>query len=64
VPSKQNHPERKFQVGQHIRVNLHTGLIEEATIRAIVEDKDGLRLQVDFVHEQTALIHAWQVVDD
>jgi len=25
-------------------VNLHTGRIEEATIRAIVEDKDGLRL--------------------
>jgi len=64
VPSKPKQPERKFQVGQHIRVNLHTGRIEEATIRAIVEDKDGLRLQVDFGHEQTALIHVWQVVRD
>ena len=27
-------------------------------------DEDGLKLQVDFGHEQTALIHAYQVVED
>ena len=30
----------------------------------MVERTDGLRLQVDFGHEQTALIHVWQVVKD
>jgi hypothetical protein len=57
-------PERQFHVGQKIRINLHSGRIEEATIRAIVEHADGLRLQVDLGFEQTALIHEWQVVED
>ena len=34
----------------------------DAVIRAVVEHTDGLRLQVDFGNEQTALIHTWQVV--
>jgi hypothetical protein len=63
-PANQNHQTAKFEVGEHIRVNLHTGRIEEAVIKAIVEHTDGLRLQVDFGHEQTALIHEWQVVED
>jgi transcription antitermination factor NusG len=61
VPKK---PERQFHVGQKIRINLHAGRIEEATVKDIVEHTDGLRLQVDFGHEQTALIHVWQVVGD
>ena len=56
-------PER-FHVGQKIHINLHAGRIEEATIRAIVEHADGLRLQVDFGFNQTALIYEWQVVGD
>jgi hypothetical protein len=31
-------------------------------IPAVVEQTDGLPLQVDFGNEQTALIHEWQVV--
>ncbi len=57
-------PEPKFHVGQRIQINLHSGRIEDATVKAIVEHTDGLRLQVDFGHEQTALIHLWQVVED
>jgi transcription antitermination factor NusG len=62
MPSKK--PEREFRVGEKVRVNLHVGKISEATIRAIIPQTDGLRLQVDFGFEQTALIHMWQVVDD
>jgi hypothetical protein len=64
IASVSNKPERQFHVGQKIRINLHAGRIEDATVKAIVERTDGLRLQVDFGHEQTALIHAWQVVED
>jgi len=53
-----------YKVGDKIRVNLHRGKIEDAVIRAVIEHKDGLKLQVDFGHEQTALINAWQVVKD
>ena len=61
---KQKQLERRFEVGQHIRVNLlPTGRIEEAVIRAIVERADGPSLRVDF-GEQTALIRAWQVLSD
>jgi hypothetical protein len=59
-----NQPEGKFKVGNKIRVNLHHGKIEDAVVRAVIEDKDGLKLQVDFGYEQTALIHAYQVVED
>jgi hypothetical protein len=57
-------PERQFQVGQRIRINVHSGRLEDATVKAIVEHTDGVRLQVDFGHEQTALIQMWQVVED
>jgi hypothetical protein len=62
MPSRK--PEREFRVGEKVRVNLHAGKIVDATIRAIIPQTDGLRLQVDFGLEQAALIHVWQVVDD
>jgi hypothetical protein len=57
-------PEPEFHVGQRIRINVHGGRIEDATVKAIVEHTDGLRLQVDFGHERTALIRLSQVVED
>jgi hypothetical protein len=30
--------------------------IEETTIKAVIEHTDGVRLQVDFGHDQTALV--------
>jgi hypothetical protein len=62
MPSKR--PEREFRGGEKVRVNLHAGKIVDATIRAIIPQTDGLRLQVDFGFEQSALIHVWQGVDD
>jgi hypothetical protein len=55
---------KKFNPGQHIRIKLSGGRIENATIEAIIERTDGVRLQVDFGHEQTTLIEEWQVVKD
>jgi len=50
-------------VTDKIRVNLHHGKIEDAVIRAVIEHTDCLKLQVDFGHEQTALIDTRQVVE-
>jgi hypothetical protein len=58
VPAKNNEP--KYKVGDQIEISLNNQIID-ATIRAVIENTD-LRLQVDFGHEQTALIYAWQVV--
>jgi hypothetical protein len=51
-----------YAVGDRLKVNLHTGSIVEATIKAIIERTDGKRLQVDFGEGETALVHLWQVV--
>jgi hypothetical protein len=50
-------------VGDRIKVNLHTGRIVEATIKAVINRTDGPRLQVDFGKDETALIRSWQVVE-
>jgi hypothetical protein len=63
MPSAKNPDDRQFRVGDKIRVNLHHGKIEGAVVRAVIHDSDGLKLQIDFGHEQTALIDRWQVVE-
>jgi len=47
-----------------IRVNLHDGKIEDAVVRAVLQDADGTKLQVDVVGlDLTALIDTRQVVE-
>jgi hypothetical protein len=44
-----------------VLVKLSGGRIVEATIKAVVETTEGVRLQVSFGNE-TALIYSWQMV--
>ena len=53
--------ERQFQVGDRVTVTLHTGRLVEATVRAIVKNTDGVRLQVDYGKDETALVELWRV---
>ena len=53
------------EVGDEVRVNLHHGKIEDAVVRAVIQDDDGIKLQVDVIGlDLTALIDTRQVVDD
>ena len=62
MPAKD--PKREFKVGDKIRVNLHHGKIEDAVVRAVIEDSDDMKLQVDVVGlDLTALIDTRQVVE-
>jgi transcription antitermination factor NusG len=62
VPAKE--PKRDFEVGDKVRVNLHHGKIEDAIVRAVNHDDDGIKLQVDVVGlDLTALIDTRQVVE-
>jgi hypothetical protein len=45
----------------NLLVKLSGGRIVEATIKAVVETTEGVRLQVSFGSE-TALIYPWQMV--
>jgi hypothetical protein len=38
VPAKK--PDRQFNVGDKIRVNLHHGKIEDAVVRAVIQQID------------------------
>jgi hypothetical protein len=61
---KASHSElQDYAVGDHVKVNLHTGRIVEATIKAVIERTGGKRLQVDFGKDETALVYLWQVVE-
>ena len=57
-------PHRQFKVGSKITVNLDHGKIEDASVRAVIQDDDGLKLHVDVVGlDLTALIDTQQVVE-
>ena len=53
----------KYKVGDHVLVKLSGGRIVEATIKAIVDTTEGVRLQVSF-GDETARIYLWQIVED
>jgi len=64
VPPTKKPDDRQFKVGDKIRIKLHRGKIEDAVIRAVIQDDDGIKLQVDVVGlDLTALIDTRQVVD-
>ena len=62
---KASHSEQEAScaVGDRLKVNLHTGRIVDATVKAVIEHTGGKRLQVDFGKDETALVHLWQVVE-
>lgn len=53
----------KHKVGDHVLVKLSGGRIVEATVKAIIDTTDGVRLQVSF-GEETARIYEWQIVKE
>jgi hypothetical protein len=54
---------RDYKVGDHLRVKLTSGRIVEATVKAVIETTNGVRLQVSFGNE-TARIYLWQIVKE
>jgi len=63
VPASKKPDDRQFKVGDHVRVNLHHGKIEDAVVRAVIQEGDVTKLQVDVVGlDLTALIDTRQVV--
>jgi hypothetical protein len=48
--------------GHRTAPSLPVGRIVDATVKSVIERADGLHLQVDYEHDQTALVGEWQVV--
>jgi hypothetical protein len=53
---------KSFAVGDTVKVKLNDGRVVDATVRAVVNNDGEQKLQVDYGHEETALIEFWQVV--
>lgn len=60
VPS-QKQPDRQFKVAARVTVSLSAGRVVDATVMAIINRTDGVRLQVDYGKDETALVYLWQV---
>ena len=54
---------RKHKVGDRLVVKLSGGRIVQATIKALVDTTEGVRLQVSF-GDETARIYLWQIVEE
>jgi len=48
--------DRQFKAGDLILVSLSGGRVVEATVTAVVKRAEGIRLQVSYGKDQTALI--------
>ena len=55
---------KEYKPGQHVIVKFSNGRIEEVRINYVIQHSDGMKLQVDFGHDETALIELWQVLED
>ena len=55
---------KEYKPGQSILVELSGRRIVEARVNHLIQDRDGIKLQVDFGHDETALIEIWQVLED
>jgi len=55
---------RQFKVGERVKVSIPVGQIVDATIRAVIDSTEGIKLQVDWGYDQTALIHERDVLSE
>ena len=55
---------KQYKVGDKITAKLHDGRKVDATIRTVVNQSDGIKLIIDYGHEETATIELWQVLED
>jgi hypothetical protein len=54
---------KQYRVGDKIAAKLHDGRKVDATFRAIYQQDDEIKLNIDFGHEETATVALWQVVE-
>jgi hypothetical protein len=52
-----------YKVGDQIKAKLHDGRKVDATVRAVFQQDDEIKLNIDFGHEETATVALWQVVE-
>ena len=51
----------QFNVGDRVTVSLSSGRVVDGVVKAVINRTDGLRLQVDYGKDETALVYLWHV---
>ena len=58
---KKPEKQHEYKVGERVLVSLSGGRVVEGTVMSIIQRTDGVRLQVAYGTDQTALVHLYQV---
>ena len=61
APHKKKPDDRQFKVGDRILVSLSSGRVEEAAVKAVIQESNETRLIVDYGFDETATVSLWQV---
>jgi hypothetical protein len=61
VSARKPDEPREYKVGDQVLVSLSSGRIEEAVVKAVIQQGDETRLQVDYGRDETALVYLWQI---
>jgi hypothetical protein len=63
VPAKKKPGDgREFRVADRVTVSLSSGRVVDAIVKAVLNHADGVRLQVDYGNDETALVYLRQRV--
>jgi hypothetical protein len=52
---------KQYKVGDKITAKLHDGRKVDATVRAVFQQDDETKLNIDYGHEEKATIELWQI---
>ena len=55
---------KEYKPGQRVIVKLSNGMLKDVIDPRLFNAADGMKLQVDFGHDETALIELLQVLED
>ena len=62
MPARKQPPDnRQLRVGDDVIVSLSSGRVEEATVKAVIQQDNETRLIVDYGYDETATVSLWRV---
>ena len=62
MAKKKESEDGNYKVGAQVKAKLHDGRKVDATIRAVFQQNDEIKLNIDFGHQEIATVALWLVV--
>jgi hypothetical protein len=61
MAKKKESEDGQYKVGDHIKAKRNDGRVVDATVRAVSQQNEEVKLIVDYGHEEAATIEIWQI---